>query len=295
MERMGVIGLGRMGAAAATRLAAQGISVCGWTRSGRAVANVAQAESLERLVDRSDVLLLSLYDDDAVANVLDQLLAFDLTGKLIIETSTVVPTVLSNRIAAINTAGGEAIDAPISGGPEMVLAGTCGIFIGGDDAAAKRAQQVLMPLTTRVFHVGPLGAGMVMKTINNVAMQSYVAALAELLPLAKRAGLSLETAMNILSSGPAAMPMVRDRLPKVFGQDDTVGFPLTAIRKDADVMQQVLASYGLTSEVLKIASAHHDKNLAAGLGNKDPGHILGLTYHMTAESNSEISKDVPTT
>jgi 3-hydroxyisobutyrate dehydrogenase len=69
-----VIGLGRMGSAMARRLVAQGAEVAGWTRSGRALEGVAQAPDLATLVSRSDVLILSLFDDAAVAEMLDALL-----------------------------------------------------------------------------------------------------------------------------------------------------------------------------------------------------------------------------
>jgi len=130
MERIGIIGLGRMGSAIAQRMAAEGGSVLGWTRSGRAVEGVENAQDIEALVAKSDTLILSLLDDAAVAATLDTLMALDLKGKQIVETSTVVPDLLIDRIAHFTAKGATAVDAPISGGPELVLAGNCGIFIG---------------------------------------------------------------------------------------------------------------------------------------------------------------------
>jgi len=86
MERIGVIGLGRMGSAIAQRLAAQGHSVLGWTRSGRDVDGINSVGELADLVERSDVLVLSLLNDAAVAEMLDTLLDLDLGGRLIIDT-----------------------------------------------------------------------------------------------------------------------------------------------------------------------------------------------------------------
>ncbi len=228
---------------------------------------------------QSDVLISSLYDDGAVTAVLDTMLSVDLTGKLIMETSTVAPTCLTDRIGAIEAKGGAAVDAPISGGPEMVAAGTCGVFIGGTDAAANRALKVLAPLTERRFHVGPLGSGMVMKTLNNAMMQVYVAGLRDLLPMAKRAGLPLETAMTILSNGPAGMAMIKDRLPKILGEDDTVGFPMAGVHKDNAVFARVVEAYGLTSEVLALAGQGQAEAIEAGLGDKDPAAAIASAYH----------------
>lgn len=278
MERIGVIGLGKMGAAIAQRYAAQDHPVQGWTRSGRGVDGVTCCTSVAELVGQSDTLILSFYDDAAVASVLDTLLQCDLDGRLVIETSTVVPTLLQDRAAQFAAAGALVVDAPISGGPELVAAGQCGVFIGGEDFAATRAMTVLAPLTSRLFHVGPLGAGLVMKTINNSMIQAYFGRLAEMLPLAARAGLPLETALKILCSGPAGMPMVADRLPKILCEDKTVGFTIQAANKDADVFRRVMESYGLTSALLPQSIARQQDAIDAGLGAADPAALIARAY-----------------
>lgn len=210
MERFGVIGLGRMGSAIARRISAEGFSVLGWTRSGRRTEGVKSETRLATLVENSDTLILSLFDDNAVSTVLDALLEFDLAGKQIIETSTVVPDLLKDRINRITQLGATAVDAPISGGPELVLEGACGLFVGGETEAAARALHSLKAISNRVFHVGPLGTGLAMKTINNGMLQTYFNGLADFMPVAQRAGLPLETALRILCGGPAGIPMITD-------------------------------------------------------------------------------------
>lgn len=286
MEQIGVIGLGRMGSAIAQRMASQGRSVLGWTRSGRRVDGVDSVRDLGTLVEKNDTLILSLFDDEAVATVLDALLKLDLTGKQIIETSTVTPTNLTDRISRIEAQGASAVDAPISGGPELVQAGKCGIFIGGGDGAARRAQDCLTSISDRIFHVGPLGTGLVMKVINNGMLQAYFNGLADLLPMAKRAGLPLENVLRILCGGPAGIPMVTDRIPKALGQDSEVGFPLNAIFKDNEVFQKVLASYGLTSPMLIHFSKLKPAIIEAGLWDRDPAILINLAY-----DDGEISSD----
>lgn len=278
MERIGVIGLGRMGSAIAQRMQNAGYKVQGWTRSGRDIAGITRVPDLATLAAQSDTLILSLFDDTAVAQVIDSLLSGDLSGKQIIETSTVVPTILSDRIAAIENKGATAVDAPISGGPELVLSGGCGVFVGGSDQAAARASATLAGISGRVMHVGPLGTGLVMKTINNGMLQCYLNGLAELLPLAKRSGLPFETAIEILLGGPAALIMLKDRLPKILGHDDTVGFTINAAKKDNDVFQRVLASYGLDAGSLANSGQRQQAAIKAGLGEDDPAALVRFSY-----------------
>jgi len=267
-----------MGGAIAQRMVAEQRTVFGWTRSGRAVDSVESAADLETLVAKTDVLILSLFDDAAVTEILDSLLQLDLTGKLIIETSTISPAVLKDRIDEITTRGATAVDAPISGGPELVLAGSCGVFIGGDDAAAARAQGNLVTISNRIAHVGPLGTGLVMKVINNGMIQTYFAGLSELMPLARRAGLPLETALRILCAGPAGMPLISNRIDKITGKDDSIGFAINAAFKDNAVCKQVLDSFGLDAPILDRFEALKPAVSAAGYLHQDPAALVSLAY-----------------
>lgn len=278
MDRIGVIGLGRMGAAMAERLAGQGVPVTGWTRSGRAVDGVSSAPDLAALVATSDVLILSLYDDAAVVETLDGLLSLDIAGKLIADTSTVVPAILKSRAESFAAKDAMIVDAPVSGGPEMVAAGNCGFFIGGAADAAGRAQAALSALTDRIFHVGPLGTGLVMKVVNNALMQSYTAGLVEQLQVAARAGLPLETALTILCGGPAGLPMVRDRLPRILGADDSVGFPISGVAKDNGVFRRVAAEAGVATPTLDAFASLLDDAKAAGLADADIAALMRRGY-----------------
>ena len=278
MDRIGVIGLGRMGAAMAERFAGQGVPVTGWTRSGRAVAGVPLAPDMAALVATSDVLILSLYDDAAVADTLDALLTMDIAGKLIADTSTVVPGILKSRADSFAAAGAMVVDAPVSGGPEMVAAGSCGFFIGGAADAAARAQAALSSLTARIFHVGPLGTGLVMKVVNNALMQSYTAGLVEQLQVAARAGLPLETALTILCGGPAGLPMVRDRVPRILGQDDSVGFPISGVAKDNAVFRRVAAEAGVAAPTLDAFAALLEEAMDEGLAGADIAALMRRGY-----------------
>lgn len=282
--KLGIIGLGRMGSALAERFATQGHAVTGWTRSGLSAERAAQlgigrADSIANLVVGADVILTSLFDDTAVAEVLDALLACAISGKLIVETSTVVPTLLTERSAAFVAAGADVVDAPISGGPEMVRAGTCGVFIGGSDDAATRADAALAALTQRRRHVGPLGAGMAMKTINNGVSQAYFAGLVEMLRLGKRAGLELDTILDELRKSPAGLPMIMARIPKILGDDTDVGFTLSGVCKDNAVFQTVAAAFDVDTPALRAADAVQRAAMEDGIGDdQDAAMMFAKAY-----------------
>jgi len=96
--------------------------------------------------------------------------------------------------------------------------------------------------------------------------------------------LALETALRILCGGPAGMPMIADRIPKVLGEDEEVGFPLTAVLKDNDVFQRVVRSYGLNSPMLERFNAQTKAAIKAGFGGHDPAVLINVAYDRAGDA-----------
>ncbi len=283
MQTVGVIGLGRMGSAMAGRFSAQGWQVHAFTRSGidaqmASRLSIVPHASPAEVARNCDLVLLSLYDDNAVTEIVSMLCQADIAGRLIIDTSTVRPAVLSGLMPAIGASGASAIDAPISGGPETVAAGTCGVFAGGKEADVHRAMPALEVLSNRIHHVGPLGAGLAMKVVNNAMLQGYWATLAEAVRIAKRSGLPLGPAISILAGGPAANAMFKGRVPKILGDDKTVGFAVAGAAKDSAVFVGTADDLGVDTPVLRSARAMFEQAAANGLGEADIAAIIARAY-----------------
>ena len=281
MARIGIIGLGRMGSAIAGRMVGPGREVCGWTRSGLSVQRAADIgitpmATLADLATASDVMISSLYDDAAVAEVLDALSALALTGKLFIDTSTITPATLTSRAEGL---GAGLVDAPIAGGPEMVANGTCVIAFGCDEDLAKRASAALEPLTAKRQHVGPLGAGLTMKCINNSLSQVFFVGLCEQLRLAKRAGLPLDRVLDLIIAGHVSPPFLGARRDKVLGLDPKVGFPIEGLLKDNAVFQKIVSDQGGEPEGLEVAQALLEAAIADGQGEADLAALFSHAYH----------------
>jgi 3-hydroxyisobutyrate dehydrogenase len=277
-ERIAVIGLGRMGRAMAARLAGQGLPVTGWTRSGEdpRIPGVSVVTRLDDAVMAADILILSLFDDAAVRDVLARLAALDLSGRLVAETSTVAPSVVRDAAPAIEAAGGRVIDAPISGGPEMVAAGTIGLFVGGAEADVARFAPIAGHLSHRIVPVGGLGAGHAAKIVNNVALGGAWQAMIEAVRLGARLGLDFDTMVGLLAESPASNPSFRTRIPKILGADREVGYPVAGVLKDQDLFLQVAAS---VDEPLPALAAARDSFAAAvedGYGDQDLARVIAV-------------------
>ncbi|MDD9976824.1 MAG: NAD(P)-dependent oxidoreductase, partial [Boseongicola sp.] len=269
-EIIGVIGLGRMGWALAERLAGQGAEVVGWTRRGvdSDMAKAAGFESAADLSDcaaRSDILMLSLFDDTAVEAILGQLAELDLSGKLIVETSTIAPDVVQRFEDRILAAGGRLIDAPISGGPEMVEAGTIGLFIGGAEDDVARFWPVGELASNRMARVGDLGMGATAKIVNNVALAGAFQSAVEALLLGQKLGLGLEVMLGFLAKSPGTTPMFKDRIAKITGEDEEVGFSVDGGVKDLTLFTGVAEAAGIDLSPPKRVRANFEKAQLAGI------------------------------
>lgn len=281
-SRIGILGLGRMGRALAARLAGQGFQVVGWTRSGAApmagALGITPCADLAAIAAAADILLLSLSDDAAVTGVIQDLLRGDLTGKLIVDTSTIGPDTLRGQAEAIHRAGAAALDAPISGGPDMVAAGKAGFYIGGDAADVARFRPVAEALADRIHHVGALGAGAAAKIVNNMMLMGFWEALKEALQLGKRAGLDLDTMLKFLATSPAASGAFQHRLPVLRGESDAVGFTVAGVVKDGEMFRRTARKYGVKVPAIDAAFASYQAHQARGNGEKDLATMVRAAY-----------------
>ncbi|MEM9576324.1 MAG: NAD(P)-dependent oxidoreductase [Pseudomonadota bacterium] len=279
-ERIGVAGLGNMGTAIAARLAAQGWSVSGWTRSGvdQAWAEaqvITPHETLEALVAASDIVLLSLFDDAAIASVLDRMLKHDLRGKLIVDTSTANPSTLKGYAESIATAGAGVLDAPVSGWPKVVSAGKAGVFIGGAAGDVARFTLVAGQFANRVFHVGSLGQGLAAKIVNNMMLATYWQALHETLAVGRSLGLSGEIMLDILTSGPAANGTLAGKAKVILGEDGPPSFTVAGIAKDLAIYREVAAAGGVEAPALQAAFEGFTRFRDAGNADRDFATLPG--------------------
>jgi 3-hydroxyisobutyrate dehydrogenase len=281
--RVGIIGLGRMGSAMAARLARQGHAVSGWTRSGvapgkaRDLGLIASPDSIA-VVRASEIILLSLSDDDAVTSVIEELCRGDLAGKIIVDTSTVGPDTLRRQAGAIRRAGGGALDAPISGGPDLVAEGKAGLYIGGDASDVARFMPVAQALSNRIHHVGELGMGAAAKIVNNMMLMGYWETLKEALLVGKTAGLGLEKMLQILKDSPAASGAFLHRLPVILGQSDAVGFSVSGVVKDGALFERTASQYDIAIPAIAAAVASFRAYAATGHDHKDLATMVRAAY-----------------
>ena len=185
---------------------------------------------------RADVVITMVADDAAVHDLFDGpdgIAAGIRPGSVAVDMSTVLPDTIRAVAPAVRARGAGILDAPVSGSVTSTLAGELTIMVGGEADDLERARPVLDRLARRVFHLGPLGTGAVMKLAVNTLIFGLNGAVAEGLVLAERNGIDRALAYEVLASSAAGAPIVGYKRANFVEPDTTpVAFSLALADKD---------------------------------------------------------------
>lgn len=176
---------------------------------------------------------------------------------------------LAGALAAIVAAGATAIDAPISGGPETLLGGTAGFFIGGDAHDVARFMPVAKILSDRIVHVGAIGSGATARIVNNMMIATDLQGLKEALSLGQQAGLAPEVMLPLLTGSPTANGILAARMGHFPGENDSVGFSVDGAVKGSAVFRAAAKEYGLTAPSLDAVAQSRKETQDMGHGGAD--------------------------
>jgi 2-hydroxy-3-oxopropionate reductase len=218
MTTLGFIGLGVMGEPMARNLLAAGHDLVVHNRSAAAVERLVDggaraSGSAAELTRRVEVVLACLGDDSDVTHVLlGEVAPAATSGQLVIDLTTSSPSVARELAERGAERGVDILDAPVSGGQAGAQNATLAIMVGGDGGAFARAEPILQHLGNPT-HVGPAGAGQIAKAANQIIVGTTIAAVAEALLLAERAGVDPAGVRRALQGG-----LADSRILEVHGQ-----------------------------------------------------------------------------
>jgi 3-hydroxyisobutyrate dehydrogenase len=265
-----VIGLGNMGGRIARRIADAGEDVIGHDADpARAQAvGIESADSPAAVASSADPILLSLPDSRVVEAVIDALHDTTRPGQVVVDLSTAAPS--STRAIHERLAGREVayLDAGISGGAAAAEKGTLTIMAGGDPDALDRVRPILGHFAQHVHHMGPSGSGHVAKLINNFLNGVSLAATAEAMVAARKAGLDLRQLLDVLNTSSGVNFATLNRFPRIVEGDYLEGgLTSNLMAKDLMLYLDLARELEMTSiEGPPCLAAFH---LAAALGYGD--------------------------
>ncbi len=275
--RVGVIGLGIMGAPMARNLLRAGHQVVVHSRTRAKVeALVAEgataggsAAGVAAAVDAVITMLPDTPDVEAVVAGPGGVLQGARAGLLAIDMSTIDPGAARSLARRAQERGVDFLDAPVSGGEQGAIAGTLSIMVGGDTAAVARATPVFAALGRQTTHMGGPGQGQMTKLVNQVVGATTLAAVAEGVALAEAAGLDPEAVIRALEGGAAASWQLSKLGPKMQRDDFAPGFMVRLQQKDLRLALAAAASLGVP---LPATTVVHE---LLGRVERDGGGALG--------------------
>ena len=242
-RQVGFVGLGNMGGRMTRRLTGAGITVAGYdVRDGQAAAaGAVPVDSPGAVCAGSECVLLSLPDSKVVESVVfgsGGLLAAASPGQVIIDLSTAAPASTRSIHAALAERGVEYLDAGISGGAAAAAKGTLTIMVGGSTAALTGVRWVFEPIAAKVVLMGGSGAGHSTKLLNNFLNAVTLAATAEVMVAARKAGLDLAAVLDVINTSSGVNYATTNRFPHIINGDYLEG-GLTSALMTKDVVLYV--------------------------------------------------------
>jgi 3-hydroxyisobutyrate dehydrogenase len=288
MSKIGVVGVGRMGANMARRLKESGYTVSAvfdvHAESAQALAEelrCAAPSTLAEVTAASDVILTVVTDDAAMHGIFagdgDSLLV-GAAGKLFINCATVTPAVHVEIEKKADAAGARSIEACMASSITQARQGTLYLMIGGRRDVFENAKPLLEKLSASLRYIGPAGAAAQVKALVNMVMNINTAGLAEGLGLGAALGLDLAVLREVFSQTGANSRVLETDGEDMQNRDHACFFSAAHAAKDSGIALSLADQAGLQLPLAKAAKAQYDTMVNRGLGELDKSGVAELTF-----------------
>lgn len=282
MAAVGVIGVGAMGMGVVASLLRGGFPThardiraqAQQEASARGAICHPDAASLARACDIAIVLVVDAAQvDDVLFGAGGAAIAFRHRAVVVLS-STVAPDYTSALSARLAAHGVMLVDAPVSGGPQRASEGTMTMMVAGDAESLARCEPVFAAVAGRVFRVGNApGDAAKFKIVNNLLAAVNLAAGAEALALAVRAGLDPQQVMEVVNASSGGSWIFADRMPRVLAGDFAPRAAAKILAKDVTIAAEFAARVGADATFANAARAAFQGMVDAGYGDVDDAAI----------------------
>jgi 2-hydroxy-3-oxopropionate reductase len=286
---LGWIGLGIMGAPMCGHLIAAGHTMTVHTRSkvpeAIAVTSPRTAPSAEAVAAASDIVFLMLPDTPDVERVLfgaHGVAAGLKPGSLVVDMSSISPMATKDFAARIQALGSDYLDAPVSGGEVGAKAASLTIMVGGSEAAFARAEPLLKLMGKNITHVGGSGDGQTTKVANQIIVALNIAAVAEALVFASKAGADPAKVRQALMGGFASSRILEVHGERMIKRTFNPGFRIGLHQKDLNLALQGAKALGVALPGTANAAQLMQVCAANGLAEADHSALVKALELMAA-------------
>lgn len=271
--RVGFIGLGNMGGAAARNIQRAGYALVVHDLRREAAQGLLDrgavwAESPAQVLSQVDIVVTMVFGPAQVEEVVrgpQGLLQADCRGKCWIDMTTSAPALMRALAADFAADGGLPVDSPVTGSIDSAIRGDMILFVGGDDAAIHRATPVLNAMGV-IRRVGQYGNGYVAKLVNNQLWLVHAAAIGEAMVAAKKSGLEPDVWWAAMKGGAAESFVMQHDVPSIFAGHYDPSFRLELCLKDLGLIDDLMQQTGIRHELTAATHARY-REAQARYGN----------------------------
>ncbi len=288
-ENIGFLGPGLMGKGIVKNLLGKGYQVMIYAhREGLKLDDLVKVgatatKSLTELGQKNMTVMLCVPSSKEVeAVVLDTsgLLQSMREGSVVIDLSTSLPAstrMLADRLRARKI---EMLDAPMTGTPVHANAGELNLMIGGERAIYERCLPIFRTIAKNIIYVGATSHGNIVKLINNFLGQLTNAGLAEVLPLAAKAGVDMKALFDVVKVSGGYSRWFEGAVPAICRRDFKVSFHLKLAHKDMSYVSALGREYNMPLPMVNQLLSVLDIAKASGLGDENTTALVKLWERM---------------
>lgn len=274
---IGWIGLGDMGQIIVPRLLDAGHRVTGWNRSpGKAEDLVARgmqvADTPAEAAAGADVVFSVVTDGKAVEAVAlgeGGVIHGISTDAVYLDMSTIDPDISRRVAAAFAQQGKKMLDAPISGSPVTIAAGSASVMVGGDRSAFEAVEAVLLDIGPKVAYIGPSGTAAQMKVAINLTLIVEMVVFCESVALAEKGGVDRAVAVDAMLKSVVASPVMGYRGPFILEMPDKPLADVTLQQKDMVLALEVARRQGSPAPLGAVANELLNACRGLGIDHRD--------------------------
>ncbi|MFT7109636.1 MAG: 3-hydroxyisobutyrate dehydrogenase [Psychrobacter glaciei] len=279
---IGFIGVGLMGLPMCRQLLSASANLYVYNRNSAKCEpliseGAKQASTLQDIAKYSDVIMLCVSNTQSVEAVMEVLLPNLRSGQLIIDFSSISPEATLMLAKQVQAVGASWIDCPVSGGVAGAETGSLVMMAGGTAEDLERAMPLLKPLSQRVTHMGPSGAGQTTKVCNQMIVSCNVLVMAEALALAKKAGVDTSKIPPALQGGFAdSLPLQLTGSRMAIQDFDDIKWHVKTLLKDLDMAKQLATNANSAIPMAGLGAELIRQHASNGFSEQDPATLITL-------------------
>jgi len=291
---IGFIGLGIMGRPMTRNLLKAGYTLRVYDIVPAAMEEIVQAGALAGasaadVAAQADVVITMLPDSPDVEKAYlgpQGVLEGVRPGTVLVDMSTIAPTMAQKVAQAAAAKGCPMLDAPVSGGDVGAQKGTLSIMVGGDEETFARMEPIFAPMGKAVL-CGESGAGQVVKACNQILVAVTLVGMSEALVLGSKAGVDPAKIVQVLSGGLARCGVLENRGKRVTERDFAPGFRIRLHYKDLNIIREAGRAYGVPLPASALAHELFGAAMAAGRGELDHSGVITVLEDL---ARTEVKK-----